>query len=84
MLVRVFEMPDLRTDGFLFGGGKPQTFIQVDWFRAEPEQGAPDFSTPQGRERAANFIRGKRYIKADRAYLVLHPIHPFTIGYEAP
>jgi hypothetical protein len=84
MLVRVFELPNLRTDGFLFGGGKPFTFIQVDWFRAEPEQGAPDFSTPEGRTEAEKFIRAKKYFKDGWSYLVLHPTHPFTIDYSAP
>lgn len=81
MLVRVFELPDLRTNGFLHGGGQPSSFLQVDWFTTE---GGPDFATAEGRETAAEFIRAKRYFKADRAFLVLHPTHPFTINYSAP
>lgn len=84
MLVRVFEMPDLTTPGFLFAGGRPHTFVQVDWFRADPEQGGPDFTTVEGREIVTQFIRAKRYFKPGAAFLVLHPTHPFTIGYTAP
>ena len=32
----------------------------------------------------AEFIRGKRYFDPDKAYLVLHERHSFTIGYSAP
>jgi hypothetical protein len=82
MLVRVFEMPTF-SGGFRFGAGKPETFIEVDWFRDDGPP-TPDFGTAAGRGEVEQFIRGKVYFKPSRAYLVLHPEHPFTIGYNAP
>lgn len=80
-LVRVFEIPP-PTGRFHFGGGEAQAFIEVDWFR--DEAGAPDIATPEGRKLWEKFIRGKRYFSSGKAYLVLHPDHPFTINYRAP
>lgn len=82
-LVRVFEMPTF-SGGFRFGGGKSETFVEVDWFRDDDGLGAPDITTSEGRAAWEAFIKNKKYYKADRAFLVLHPSHPFTIGYLAP
>jgi hypothetical protein len=84
-LIRVFEIPP-PTGNFHFAGGERQTFVEVDWFRDDDAGmfGAPDISTPVGRAAYEQNIRGKRYFRAERAYLVLHPTHPFTINYEAP
>jgi hypothetical protein len=79
-LIRVLEIPDLTAD-FLFSGGKPFTFIQLDWFR---DDGYPIDGTAEKRTHLTEFIKKKGYYKEGRAYLVLHPIHPFVIGYEAP
>lgn len=79
MLIRVLEIP--RSSGrFHFGGGEPQTFVQVDWFR---DDHAP-ISTQEDMRRLEEFIRGKRYFDPAKAYLILHPTHPMTINYEAP
>ena len=75
MLVRVFQMPDLMS-GYLFEGGVPFPFLQVDWFRVE---GVADEDI---RTELTEFIKGKRYYDPERPYLVLHPTHPFTINYE--
>lgn len=87
MLVRVFKMP-VFSGGFRFGGGKPETFIEVDWFRDDPwaadDEKRPRYDTPEGRAAVAAFIKGKNYYVPDCAYLILHPLHPFTIGYSAP
>lgn len=86
MLVRVFEMPTF-SGGFRFGGGKPETFIEVDWFRDDPpispEFAGPSFATTEGRAQIADFIRAKNYFRLGKSYLVLHPQHPFTVDYEA-
>jgi hypothetical protein len=85
MLVRVLEIP--KSSGrFHFDGGEGQTFIEVDWFRDDrsPGDDRPDYSTTDGRQRIEEFIRAKRYFSEKKAYLVLHPVHPFTIGYSAP
>jgi hypothetical protein len=84
MLIRVFEIPK-PTGTFHFGGGEPQTFVEVDWFRDDPNpMMSPDwgFDTPEGCKNIETEIRGKHYYRPDRAYLVLHPLHPFTINYD--
>lgn len=83
-LVRVLEIPP--SDGkFRFGGGAPQTFVEVDWFRDDPGViPTPNFGTTEGREQVEKFIRQKNYFDPAKAYLVLHPQHSFTIGYKAP
>lgn len=85
MLVRVFEIPP-PTGNSHFGGGERQIFVEVDWFRDDPNPviEVPSFDTVEGREAITNFIRGKKYFDPNKAYLVLHPEHPFTIGYSAP
>jgi hypothetical protein len=85
MLVRVFEIPP-PTGRFHFQGGEPQTFVEVDWFRDDPapDMDRPDFGSLEGRQIITEFIQGKRYYRGDRSYLVLHPLHSFTINYAAP
>ena len=85
MLIRVFEIPP-PTGNFHFGGGEHQSFVEVDWFRDDPLAGVdvPSFATEEGRALVADFIKAKRYFSPDKAYLVLHPEHSFTIGYKAP
>jgi hypothetical protein len=85
MLVRVFEIPP-PSGHFHFGGGERQVFVEVDWFHDDPQPGieVPSFDTVEGREMVTDFIKHKRYFDPAKAYLVLHPEHPFTIGYAAP
>lgn len=83
-LVRIFEIP-APTGKFHFGGGEPQAFVEVDWFRDDPQPYlTSDFATIEGRAEIEKFIRAKRYFRPDAAYLVLHQAHSFTIGYSAP
>ena len=82
-LIRIFEIPP-PTGTFHFGGGEQQAFIEVDWFRDDPLELQPpeySFASAEGRANIEKEIRGKRYFRKDRAYLVLHPKFPFTIGY---
>jgi hypothetical protein len=87
MLVRVFEIPP-PTGTFHFSSGEPQSFIEVDWFRDDPSPLSPErpplFTTEEGRAQVRRFIEAKRYFDPAKAYLVLHPTHPFTMGYAAP
>lgn len=81
MLVRVLEIPP-PTGKFHFAGGEPQIFIEVDWFRDDPSLSEkPDFATAEGRQQISDFVKAKRYFSPGKAYLVLHPIYPFTINY---
>ena len=85
MLIRVLEIPP-PTGNMHFGknNGEPQTFIEVDWFRDDPLDGVQHMFTEEGRERIAKFIRDKKYFDPEKAYLVLHQEHTFTINYKAP
>ena len=38
---RVFEIPESYPEGYLFGGGKPVSFIMIDWFNPVPGIGQP-------------------------------------------
>jgi len=79
MLIRVLEIPS-SSGNFHFSVAEKQTFLEVDWFRDETGM----MSTEEGRNQIADFIRRKQYFRYDRAYLVLHQNHTFTIGYSAP
>lgn len=81
-VVRVLEIPP-SSGQFHFNGPEAQTWIEVDWFRDDPQPGSLDWSTPGGRAGATEFIKAHRYFDPKKAYLVLHPQHPFLIGYDA-
>jgi len=82
MLVRILEMPPAFPRGFHFGSGQPVVFLEVDWFHLPAgHEGEPDIATAEGQAELTQVLRGKIYWKPDRAYLVLHPTHPFTINY---
>ena len=77
MLVRVLKIP--KTDGgFRFSSGLPQTFVEVDWFRDDHFP-----ITPESEADYRDFISSKSYFEEGTPFLVLHPTHSFTIGYEA-
>lgn len=74
MLIRVFEIPSPKyTDGV-----EPYAFVEVDWF----QDAIGLCNTVDGRHRLREFIENKAYFDPEKAYLVLHPMHSFTIGYE--
>ncbi len=82
-LIRVLEIPK-PTGNLHFREGEPQTFIEVDWFRDEnPLTDDLMMDSEDGRRNITKFIKGKRYFNPDKAYLVLHESHTFTIGYSA-
>lgn len=80
-LIRVLEIPP-SSGNFHFGGGEPQKFVEVDWFRDDDD--FQMIATPEGREDIANYLKAKRYFDPKKAYLVLHQEHTFTINYKAP
>lgn len=77
MLVRVFEIPP-PTGTLHFHRGEDQAFVEVDWFRDDHGM----MLSEEGRDRARQFIMQKRYFDPLKAYLVLHPLRPITIGYD--
>ena len=95
-LIRVFEIPP-PTGRFLFGGGIPADFVEVDWFKdaleactddmgffMTPEEAVPlSITTQSGRDYLVSQIKMKNYYDKDKAYLLLHPTHTFTINYHA-
>lgn len=86
MLIRVLEIPK-PTGKFHFGGGEPQTFIEVDWFRDDPNPLAPSawpmMRSEEGRAQIIDHIKSKNYFDPTKAYLVLHPTNPMVINYQA-
>jgi hypothetical protein len=83
MLIRILEMPNFA-EGFRFGGNVTATFKDLDWFRDDPHpDDMPELGTAEWRAYVEDFVRGKKYFNSERAYLVLHPVHPFTINYRA-
>jgi len=83
-LIRVIEIAPSSGD-FYFGGGNPQVWIEVDWFREDnPPPDWPTIDTVEGRVELKKFIKAKNYFDSSKAYLVLHQEHTFTIGYSAP
>ena len=85
MLIRVLEIPKSSGE-FCFGGGNPQTWIEVDWFRDDlpPDMpDAPTMATEEGRQMLVEFVKQKRYFDKNKSYLLLHPEHSVTINYEA-
>lgn len=80
MLIRILEIAP-SSGNFHFGKGEIQHFVEVDWFR---DDNGPDLSTEQGKSDISKFIQYKHYFDPNKAYLILHPTHSFTIGYEAP
>lgn len=82
-LIRVFTIP--LPDGQYVFGGRPKTFMEVDWFRDDPQAGivnTPTMTTEEGRKQIENFIKKKVYYKPDQAYLVLCSTASFTINYN--
>lgn len=83
----VYELP-ARSDlssGYCFGGGNPIPFLNVDWFGGtyQPLNGGGPVSA--SRDDIEKMVRGKRYIKPDRRYLVLgSPGHTFVLEPSAP
>lgn len=63
-MVYVYELPDELSTGYCFGGGRPITFVNVDWFNGI------DGMT---REMLETEVRGKLYIRPGKSYLVLSP-----------
>lgn len=73
----VYELPERQelAKGFAFNGGNTIGFLNVDWFSTPPN--------PPSREEVEAFVRGKRYVKPGRRYLVLgSPGHTFVIEPE--
>lgn len=72
IFVRVYQLPQLLTEGYCFGKGVPITFVNVDWFEA---------MTDASREVLVSHIKRKLYYKYEERYLVLgdHPDFVFVI-----
>ena len=81
--VRVYRLPGKLTDGFCFGGGRPITFLNADWFDVPPEaiaEAARKGTTT--RQMLEDFIRLKGYFDERAAFLVISsdPALTFVIG----
>lgn len=63
-MVYVYKLPKDLSNGYCFGPGVPVTFINVDWFTADPNV---------TREDLQSFISKKRYIGPGETFLVCSP-----------
>lgn len=79
MFIRVFVIPEF-TGTFHFHEPEACIFWEIDWFDDTTDL----VSTPEGMEKLKGFIKSKSWFDENRAYLVLHPTHTFTIGYKEP
>lgn len=72
--LHVYQVPEVLSDGYAFGGGNPVAFLNVDFFDVPWDLPRADIVT---------FIKGKRYFKPASRFLVLssskHPTLTFTI-----
>ena len=77
-MIRVYRLPEKLTDGFCFGGGKPITFTNVDWFDVPP----PDMGITLTREMVEDHVRAKDYFTPGARFLVLddRPGETFVMG----
>jgi hypothetical protein len=73
VFVRVYHLPGQLTDGFCFGGGKPITFVNVDWFEAVVGEGV---------EVLTSFIKTKAYYNDRARFLVLGDRSDFVFTIE--
>jgi hypothetical protein len=65
-MLYVYLLPAKLANGYCFGGGRPISFLNVDWMNTPPEQ--------MTREQVEAFIRVKDYVKRAQAndqFLVL-------------
>lgn len=75
-LIRVFEIPPPIGE-FVFGG-KPQSFLNVDWFR---DDGI--YPTEDWEKTLREFVLGKRYNRGQPLLVMAGDGRAFTINYEA-
>ncbi len=71
---RVFEIPEIFPNGFLFGGGKEVAFKMVDWFNPIPGDDIRNDEVkhwPEYVPMLRDFLSVKKYLKEDRSYLLL-------------
>lgn len=69
-MIYVYELPVKMSDGYCFGGGKPITFINVDWMDSAEGLSKKDF---------LSFIKPKVWRKAGGKYACLDTEGPLTM-----
>lgn len=80
MLVRVFQIPP-PTGAFCFEGGNLAAFTEIDWFRDDE---LAHLEREAYIAAMTNFLMHKQYYREGVPILILHPLHSFTLNYEAP
>jgi hypothetical protein len=83
-LIRVFEIPPPLHE-YVFEG-RPQEFINVDWFRDDSLSAivhTRDLTRDEWEIELRKFIAKKAYFQRGRPLLVLGDKWSFTINYEA-
>ena len=72
-MVFVYQLPPKMSDGFCFGGGRPITFQNVDWFNGFDGMTRDDLETE---------VRGKKYVKPGETYLVCSPENEISFTFQ--
>ncbi len=66
-MIRVYRLPEKLTDGYCFGGGRPISFLNVDWFDTPPA----DMGITLTRCMIEDEVRRKTYFDPRARFLVL-------------
>ena len=69
-MIYVYQLPKRLSDGFCFSGGRPITFLNVDWFDGPLEMTLGDVQ---------EWVKTKNYFTAappGTAFLILSQIRP--------
>lgn len=74
-MIYVYKLPAKLSDGFCFDGGKPITFLNVDWFNG--------FDGIE-RKHIEDEIRQKRYATSGARLLVLSPDNDLSFTISIP
>ena len=74
-MVYVYRLPTNLADGYAFGGGKPITFQNIDWFNG---------ADGMDREMLEAYVRGKSYVKPGQTFLVMSPENDLTFTFTQP
>ena len=72
-MVFIYVLPPKLSDGYCFGGGRPITFLNVDWFNGV------DGMT---REMLETKVRQKQYVQPGQTYLVLSPDNDLSFTFR--
>lgn len=69
-MIYVYQLPPKLSDGYCFGGGRPISFLNVDWFDGHPEMTLGDLQ---------DWVKQKTYFTSSlpgTQFLTISPSRP--------